>query len=135
GRGRSHAPALVMVDRPDHPYLTTRAFRTSATTYQLHLTCPENAAGERTCHYVQVPTDTTTHSVEPDTQTPITDDNIYPQLIESDQVRAFRDRLYPHLPRGTIQSNAYGARDLTPAGSSLTASRGAFTPSRFPLIE
>src|SRR4051794_31689560 len=132
---RYAATALVMIDRPDHPYLATRTIRTSAQGVELHLTCPQSAEGNRKCHYVQVPTPVSSHSVEPDIETPVTDANIYPMLVESDQLRAFRDRRYPGLPNGSISSNAYGARDLTPTAANAAPVRGGFTPSRYPLVE
>jgi hypothetical protein len=131
------ATALLFVDRPDHPFLATRTIDSSAAGFTLRLSCPQTASGNRKCKYVTVPIDVTNHSVEPDTATSVTNANIYPQLIESDQLRAFRDRRFPGLPAGTVSANVYGGPDLTPAtrGATNRAARTSSTPSRFPLVE
>ena len=87
--------------------------------------------------YVVEPIPETNHSVAPDTTTSITNANIYPLLIESDQLLAYRDKRFPGLPAGTVSATAYGARDLTPTGTTTArgGGRGGFTPSHFPLVE
>ena len=54
---------------------------------------------------------------------PITNANIYPLLLESDQLLAYRDRRFPDLPAGTVSAAAYGTRDLTPTGTTTPARR------------
>jgi len=131
------ATALLFVDRPDHPFLATRAIERSAAGYTLRLSCPQTSSGDRKCTYVPVPIEQTNHTVDPDATTPITNANIYPLLVESDQVRAFRDKRFPGLPAGTISATAYGARDLTPTATPLQrgGGRGGFVPSHYPLVE
>src|SRR3954447_11916110 len=66
---RFSATALLLIDSPERPYLTTRAVETTAQGYELHLTCPQTVTGDRRCRYVRVPIAQTSRSVEPDTET------------------------------------------------------------------
>jgi hypothetical protein len=130
------ATALLFVDRPDHPFFSTRQIETSPAGQTVRLVCPQTSTGVRKCVYVVEPIPEANHSVPPDTTTPITSANIYPLLIESDQLRSYRDRRFPDLPAGSVSATAYGARDLTP--TATTVQRGGnrgFTPSHFPLVE
>jgi hypothetical protein len=131
------ATALLFVDRPDHPFFSTRQIETSPAGQTVRLVCPQTSTGVRKCQYVVEPIPETNHSVPPDTTTSITNANIYPLLIESDQLRAFRDRRFPDLPAGTVSAAAYGTRDLTPTATTAPSGggRGGFTPSHFPLVE
>ncbi len=131
------ATALLFVDRPDHPFFTTRQIETSPAGQSVRLVCPQTSSGVRKCVYVVEPIPETNHSVAPDTTTSITNANIYPLLIESDQLLAYRDKRFPGLPAGTVSATAYGARDLTPTGTTTArgGGRGGFTPSHFPLVE
>jgi hypothetical protein len=128
------ATALLFVDRPDHPYFSTVEVTTSSAGYTLRKTCPQTATGVRHCKWVPVPVPRTKHSVDPNVTTPVTDANIYPMLIESDQLRAFRDKRFPGLPPGAVSAAAYGTRDVSTAQPNATL-RGGFTPTKFPLVE
>ena len=131
------ATALLFVDRPDHPFFSTRQIETSPAGQSVRLVCPQTSSGVRKCEYVVEPIPESNHSVAPDTTTSITSANIYPLLIESDQLRAYRDRRFPDLPAGTVSATAYGTRDLTPTGatSQRGGNRGGTAPSHFPLVE
>jgi len=131
------ATALLFVDRPDHPFFSTRQIETSPAGQIVRLVCPQTSSGTRKCEYVVEPIPETNHSVPPDTETPITNANIYPLLLESDQLRAFRDKRFPDLPAGSVSATAYGSRDLTPTGATTQrgGNRGGFTPSHYPLVE
>jgi hypothetical protein len=63
-------------------------------------------------------------SVAPDLKALVDAANLYPLLIESDEVKSLRTRLYGYIP-GTVQATAIF--------SSKTASR--FRPSAFPVIQ
>jgi hypothetical protein len=101
---------LLLVDSASRPYVRT-ALSASPTTTQ-----PTTGTAAKTT--------VTPGNVAPDLKALVDAANLYPLLIESDEVNSLRTRLYGYIP-GAIQATAIF--------SSKTAAR--FRPSAFPVIQ
>jgi hypothetical protein len=76
--------------------------------------------GKQTCKTVPVPQEPTIEDQTPNVNLLVSRANIYPSLIESTPFLAYRDKLYPDLPKGaTMTATALGA---TRSGGRIHAS-------------
>jgi capsular polysaccharide biosynthesis protein len=105
-KARHTATAELLVNSPSQPYLRT-------------------AEPQVTTHSSTSRSSATSAATPPDTQTVVTAANLYPFLIQSDQIARYRESLYGQTP-GTLTATAH---------NSSTNSFGVYHPSPLPIID
>ena len=108
------ASDTVLVTSPASPYLRTAQLQTTAT--------PAKATAAK--HKKSTSPSTSTTSAPPDTQVLVNAANLYPMLIQSDEIRKLRVKLYGATP-GRLSASAI---------ASSTNSYGVYHPSPLPVI-
>jgi hypothetical protein len=108
------ASDTVLVSSPSLPYLRTAQMQTTQVPAK-----GSTAKGKK-----KVPATTSTTVVPPDTQVLVNAANLYPMLIQSDEIRKLRVKLYGAVP-GRVTASAL---------ASSTNTYGVYHPSPLPLI-
>jgi hypothetical protein len=108
------ASDTVLVSSPSLPYLRTAQMQTTQVP----------AKGSTVKGKKKVPATTSTTVVPPDTQVLVNAANLYPALIQSDEIRKLRVKLYGAVP-GRVTASAL---------ASSTNTYGVYHPSPLPLI-
>ncbi|HEY7018687.1 MAG TPA: hypothetical protein VH297_09510 [Gaiellaceae bacterium] len=114
------ATATIFVNSRSAPYLRTQ--ETQVQSQGSKLMPVRNGKGTK-LRPVQQPSTSTTQA--PDTSTLVTAANLYPLLIESDQVKQIREALIGKVP-GTVKADAL---------NSSTNTFGVFKPGSLPIVE
>lgn len=108
--GKRHvATAQLLVNSPSAPYLRGSETTLTGQSTKLRQTRTTNTGG----------------AVPPDTQTLVNAANLYPFLIQSDQIARYRESLYGATP-GTLTATAHNAS---------TNTYGVYHPSPLPIID
>jgi len=116
----------LFVNAPSDPYLRTEQTQVTPQSPKVKAVRTKvrgRSAPSVTLKPVSQPPSVT--SAAPDTQTLVNAANLYPLLIESDQIARLRDSLYGKTP-GTLTANALNAS---------TNTYGVYHPSPLPIIE